>query len=214
MKIKNEQFKPAWIGLIFFLSASLLFSACQQKEAQQALPQTTEIAGESLAKYFEQHGDYINSELAPAIINAAAVYQNRNNNIKVIDLRSAPEFEAGHIEGAVNVQMKDLLNYYTHQIDALAFDTIVLACAKGQTSGYVTGVMRLLGYDNTFSLRFGMSSWNSAFGDAGWDKSIGNELVGKLETRENSMPPAENYPSIQTTATLPFAIAMERADSC
>jgi rhodanese-related sulfurtransferase len=213
MKIKNKQFKSALVGLMFFLTASVLLSACQQKEAQQAFPQSSEIAGESLAQYFEQHGDYINSEIAPAIINAAAVYQNRNNNIKVIDLRSTPEFEAGHIEGAINVQMKDLLNYYTHQIDALAFDTIVLACAKGQTSGYVTGIMRLLGYDNTFSMRFGMSSWNSAFGDAGWDKSIGNELVGKLETSENPMPAAGKYPSIQTTATLPFAIAMERADS-
>jgi len=213
MKIHYRTLKSNYFVLIIFLSASFMLAGCQQKEVQQALPLATEIAGETLAQYFEQHGDYINSVSTPAIINAAAVYQNSKNNIKVIDLRSAPEFDAGHIEGAINIQMNDLLNYYTQQIDAMAFDTIVLACAKGQTSGFATGILQLLGYKNTFSMRFGMSSWNTAFGDAGWDKSIGNELVGKLETSVNPMPVAGDYPTIQTSASLPFMAAIERADS-
>lgn len=213
MKRNNKILKSVFFALIVFLTASFMLSGCQQKEAEQNLPQSTELASEALAQYFEQHGDYINSVSAPAIINAASVYQNRKHNIKVIDLRSAPEFDAGHIEGAINIQMNDLLNYYTQHIDAMAFDTIVLACAKGQTSGFATGILRLLGYDNTFSMRFGMSSWNSAFGDAGWDKSIGNELVGKLETSVNPMPAAGNYPNIQTKASLPFMAALERADT-
>ncbi|MBZ0243661.1 MAG: hypothetical protein K8F24_10635, partial [Bacteroidales bacterium] len=213
MKTNNKELKAAFFALILFLTAGFMLPACQQNTAQQTPPQSTEISADVLAQYFEQNGNYINSAIAPAIISAADVYKSRSRNIKLIDLRPIQEFDAGHIEGAVNIQVRDFLKYYTKHIDAMAFDTIVLACDKGQTSGYVTGIMRLLGYNNTFSMRFGMSSWNSTFGNAGWDKSIGNELVGKLETSTNPKPAAANYPSIQTMASLPFAAAIERADT-
>jgi len=213
MKRNSKIFRTGFFALIVLLTTGFMLSSCQQNKAQQVPPQQTELSANVLAQYFEQHGNYLNSDIAPAIISAADVYKNRKHNIKVIDLRPTQEFDAGHIEGAVNIQMNELLNYYTQRIEALAFDTIVLVCDKGQTSSFVTGIMRLLGYNNTFSMRFGMSSWNRAYGDAGWDKIIGNELVGKLETTVNPKPAAGNYPTIHSASLLPFAAAMERADT-
>ncbi|MBU1369458.1 MAG: hypothetical protein KJ578_05535 [Bacteroidetes bacterium] len=199
------------IGLI--LTALVLFTACQQQDESFQQSPSKSYSGAELAAYFEQHGNYINSDIAPAIINAADIYLNRTHNIKVIDLRPEIEFEAGHIEGAVNIQTTGLMNYFRNSLDAQAFDTIALVCAKGQTAGFATGILRLLGYDNTFSLRFGMSSWNKAIAEAGWDKSIGNDLVGKLETESHPKPAKGAYPEIETTASLPLEIAFEQADT-
>jgi len=213
MKRNSKTFRTVFFTLLLLLAASFMLSGCQQKVLQASSTESKEISGETLAHYFEQHGNYLNSAITPAIISAADVYKNRGLNIKLIDLRPNHEFDDGHIDGAVNIQMNELLNYYTQRIDAMAFDAIILVCDKGQTSSFATGIMRLLGYDNTFSMRFGMSSWNRAYGDTGWDKIIGNELVGKLETTVNPKPAAGNYPVVQTTALLPFEAAMEWADS-
>ena len=199
--------------LLLLLVGFALLSGCSQQNDKPAQATFNTISGGDLAAYFEQHSNYINTPIAPAIINAAEIYRNRTHNIKVIDLRPEIEFESGHIEGAVNIPTKDLISYFRNTIDAQAFDTIVLVCAKGQTAGFATGLLRLLGYDNTFSLRFGMSSWNEAIAEAGWDKSIGNELVGKLETENHPKPAKGAYPEIESTASLPLEIAFERADT-
>jgi rhodanese-related sulfurtransferase len=215
MKMQNNKtmrrIKSHW--LLLLLVGFALLSGCSQQNDKHVQSPLNTISGADLAAYFEQHSNYINSPIAPAIINAADVYSNRTQNIKVIDLRPEIEFESGHIEGAVNIPTKDLMSYFRNTLDAMAFDTIVLVCARGQTAGFATGLLRLLGYDNTFSLRFGMSSWNKAIAETGWDKSVGNELVGKLETESHPKPPKGSYPEIKTTALMPLEIAFERADT-
>ena len=211
---KSNIMRRIKLQLLFLLLGSFaLLSGCSQQNDKSVLSPLNTISGRDMAAYFEQHSNYINSPVAPAIINAADIYLNRKQNIKIIDLRPEIEFESGHIDGAVNIPTKDLMSYFRNTIDAAAFDTIVLVCAKGQTAGFATGLLRLLGYDNTFSLRFGMSAWNKAIAEAGWDKSIGNELVGKLETESHAKPAKGSYPEIESTASLPLEIAFERADT-
>lgn len=207
LKMLNKTNYWSILLLLLFIAASCSESTQKVKNIQPA------IADESAAllEYFVQNGDYVNSLLAPAIINAGDVYNNRNKNILVIDLRTNEQFEAGHIENAIHVDPANVYDFFTNTINAPAFDQIVFACAKGQVSSYVTGIMRLLGYDNTFSLRFGMSSWNNTLAESGWDKSVGNELDGKLNHADVPKHAKSSLPKIETGGVSALQIAASRA---
>jgi len=199
--------------LLLLLVGFALLPGCSEQNDKPVQSPLNTVSGGDLAAYFEQHSNYINTPIAPAIVNAADIYRNRSNNIKIIDLRPEIEFESGHIKGAVNIPTKGLMSQFRNSIDAQAFDTIVLVCSKGQTAAFATGLLRLLGYDNIYSLRFGMSSWNKAIAEVGWDKNVGNALVDKLETDSHPKPAKGTYPEIESTASLPLEIAFERADT-
>lgn len=198
-----------WSILLLLL---LVATACSKSNQQQDKAQTA-VADESAAilEFFVQNGDYTNSPLAPAIVSAADVYNNRDKNIMVIDLRSIEQFDAGHIENAIHVDPANVYDYFNNTIDPPAFEQIVFVCAKGQVSSYITGIMRLLGYDNTYSLRFGISSWNKELAQSGWDKSVGSEMEGKLEFTEVPKHEKTHLPKIETGGSSGLEIAKLRA---
>ena len=90
-----------------------------------------------------------------------------------MDIRSATDFTTvGHIQGAVNVAVGDLVNYYKNN-NLSAKAKVVLVCYSGQTAGWATGLLRMLGYNNVYDMKWGMSSW-SANCSGSWVNSIGN----------------------------------------
>ena len=75
----------------------------------------------------------------------------------IVSLRSADDYAAGHVPGAVNIGLSSLAD----SLDKLPADeTIVLYCYTGHTAGQATAVLNMLGYDAK-SLKFGFCSWSS-----------------------------------------------------
>ncbi|HSP86553.1 MAG TPA: rhodanese-like domain-containing protein [Ignavibacteriaceae bacterium] len=122
-----------------------------------------------LLYYLEKRGDYINSGSAPSIIEAAEVYANLNDYL-VIDVRSQQEFINGHIPGALNIQNTDLLNYFLNN-NINNFAKVVLVSQTGQSAAYYTCLLILSGYQNVFSMNFGLASWNIDFAGLWQDHS-------------------------------------------
>lgn len=196
---------------ILLLFVAVFFNACGSnaptQDRQPAAEQT-----QLLLDYFLQHGDYINDAATPAIKNAGEIYPMlTTKNLLVVDVRPAEQFAEAHIPGAINVQPADMLDFMLHQIEASAFDAIVFVDNRGQVSAYVTAIMRLIGFDNTFSLRFGMSSWNEAFAAQGWDLAVGTNLEGKLEKTPHPQPAPSQLPVLQTKGASAYQIAVEQA---
>ena len=54
----------------------------------------------------------------------------------------------------------DIPAYFEHSIKPYRYDKIVMVCDKGQVSSYTTMLLRLMGYGNVYSMRWGMSAWN------------------------------------------------------
>lgn len=77
----------------------------------------------------------------------------------IIDIRSKAAFDAGHIEGAVNVAFTDILT-----ATADATKPVLVVCFTGQTACYATALLRLYGHPDAQALKWGMSVWN---GDEG-----------------------------------------------
>jgi rhodanese-related sulfurtransferase len=176
-------------------------------------PKTEVNEAEVLATYLEVNGDFINTS-APATKTAVDV----NNAVlandaswAVIDIRSASDYANGHIKGAVNVTLKDIVTYYEAN-NLSSKGTVVIACYSGQTAGYATCLLRLLGYSNTYDLLFGMSSWNSATASY-WSNAISNGKASDLVTTETAKNAAGNLPTLSTGKTTGAEILRARVEA-
>lgn len=213
-RMKNKRLtyfamQVVWLTTILFFVVSCNHTTKSESGNQSVI----ENASNELSSFFASNGNYIASEQFPAVLAAADVYQMLGKNILIIDLRNAEQYAAGFIEGAVNLRQEQLINYFATQINAASFEKIILVDSRGQLSSYATGIMRLLGYDNVYSIRFGMSSWNKQIAASGWDNAISNDLEGKLDKTEALKNPANNsLPLVQTAATTAFEIALKRAE--
>ena len=156
---------------------------------------TTNSEFELLVQHLESNENFINSELAPAIIIADEIKENvKNKKYLVLDIRSESWFEYGHIKNAKNIKAADLLNYFQNDITPENFDKITIVCYSGQSAAYFSGLLRLYGYNNVYNLKWGMSSWDEEFATNIWIKNSKNEFVDQLEITDNLMPEKGDVP--------------------
>jgi rhodanese-related sulfurtransferase len=70
----------------------------------------------------------------------------------VVDIRTAEDFAAGHIQDAINIPFGENMQ---EKFADLPEGKLIVACYSGQTAGQTTAVLRMLGHD-AVSLHFGM----------------------------------------------------------
>jgi rhodanese-related sulfurtransferase len=163
-----------------------------------------------LLKDLEENGDYVNSQVFPSLIKASIVNESLGKNIHVIDLRSPKSYSEGHIKGAVNKKFEELPSYFVSGIKPFEFDKIILVCEDGQVSSYTTCLLRLMGYGNVYSMRWGMSAWNNQYAESGWLKGVSGKYETKLETKVNERPTSRGMPELKTGKTSGEEIGGER----
>jgi rhodanese-related sulfurtransferase len=200
------------IGLLLILPILFIYTGCDKDSSTNPDPdQVNEFA--MLLNYLENDGgNYINTAAGgQSIRGAAAVKTNFDPTGAlqyIIDIRSATDFATGHIEGAVNVALKDII---TH-VEGLnpKPQSIVVACYTGQTSAYAVTFLRLLGHNNTYSMGFGMSSWHTDFANGWWLTKLSNQYAGQFESTNHPKGPEVGYPSINTGKSTPQEILRAR----
>ncbi|MDR4987841.1 MAG: rhodanese-like domain-containing protein [Bacteroidales bacterium] len=198
------------IVLLLLSIAVMLYSCGKPRKAAEIQPSVAET--EMLLQYLEENGNLINSEAIPALISAADLHEQLvANNIHIIDLRPAADFESGHISHSVNVQPGDILDYFEQRIEPGSFDQIVLVCPNAQLSAFVNAVLLFLGYDNVHALRFGLSSWDQEIAERHWLAALSNHLEGQLETTGYPKNDPGVLPAIATGKTHGYQILRARA---
>jgi rhodanese-related sulfurtransferase len=91
----------------------------------------------------------------------------------IYDIRSATDYAAGHIKGATNVVLKDIISTVTTA--AVAKDAkILVVCYTGQTAGQAVMALRLSGWSKAVVLKWGMAGWNASF-KGPWVANSGQE---------------------------------------
>ena len=68
----------------------------------------------------------------------------------LIDVRTGPEYEAGHIEGAVNVPLNSIHFIVNHVRDINA--PLYVYCQSGARSGQAVSMIREMGYKNVTNI--------------------------------------------------------------
>lgn len=81
----------------------------------------------------------------------------KNEDIQIIDVRTAEEFAAGHIKSAVNLPLDKLQDQYT----TIKKDkVVVLVCASGARSASAADFLVQNGYDKVINLNGGLSNYS------------------------------------------------------
>ena len=175
----------------------------ESSEKTAAKPVDIKVGNETalLLKDLKENGDYVSSKNFPSLIKASIVMENLGKNMLVIDIRPEKEYVAGHIKGAVNKKFEDLPSYFESGIKPFQFDKIILVSDDGQVSSYATCLLRLMGYGNVYSMRWGMSAWNDSYAQEGWLKGISGKYEQNLEKIVNERPQANGMPELKTGMT-------------
>lgn len=189
--------KSTFFLISIFIFTTVLFSSFTNLDNHNSDPQDE---FKILLNYLENNNNYIKNELP--LIQAKEVKKNiKNSKYHIIDIRSGSWFDYGHIKNANNVKSKDLLTYFENTIKPLDFEKIVLVCYSGQSAAYYSSLLRLAGYDNVYSMKWGMSSWREDFAKNSWTKNSKSDFASKIETTENTKPDLGTYPKLNTGKT-------------
>ncbi len=108
--------------------------------------------------------------------DAYAIMQSRQDSV-VIDVRTLQEYQAGHLDGAIN------LDYYSSGfLDRLkALDknnTYIVYCRKGIRGGIALDMMRSLGFKKVYNILGGLALWD----EEGWP------MIGEVIANPNTSP--------------------------
>ncbi len=174
-----------------FLFLSVIFALIVVSSCKKEDPV---VEAEELVNYVESVVDigslasYITAEQLLTKINAQqAPY--------IVDVRGSGDYTTGHIPGAVNVALGSLLTDVEANVSSMT-DEIVVVCYTGQSAAFGTSLLKLAGYTNAKSLKFGMTSWHSDFDS--WSGNESTYYYTFLETTSNTKPDAGDLPTVNT----------------
>ncbi len=156
-----------------------IFEGCLKDDISPLIPSISLSDNAMLLGYIETNGNYINSKDMPSIMDPDEVYTNLDNYL-IIDVRSEIEYSSGHISGAVNILNDSLIEYCSaHNISR--YPKVVILSGDGQSSAYYTCLLRIYGFNNVYSLLFGMALWNRVFSDDLIEHSKDNDIIHHLD---------------------------------
>jgi rhodanese-related sulfurtransferase len=208
--------KSIYKHFVIFVLPAVFLLACNgnngTSDKKEIVTQTPENVNETelLYNFIAKSGDVINSKDIPAIVSADNVNSNLSKYL-VLDIRSKSAYVDGHIDGAIQVAAKDLFDHMGKEITPANYEKIVLACYSGQTSAYYASLLRLVGYGNVYSLKYGMSGWSKNITPNNWETNISSKYAGSIETKENPKGEKREVPEIKTGETSGFKIMNARA---
>jgi rhodanese-related sulfurtransferase len=199
------------ISIFFSCSGGPKKSEQAEVTNQKAVTKPVEINAEArlLVDYLVESGDYVNSREFPSLIGADATLEALSGKTLVIDMRKPEVFTKGHIKGAVNVEISGLTDYFASKIKPFEYDKIILACNSGQSSSYSTSLLRLMGYGNVYSLRWGMSGWSPKMENK-WLDNISSDYETQLDTTDTPKAAPGDFPVMNTGKTTGAEIMDQR----
>lgn len=116
----------------------------------------------------------------------------------VFDIRKATDFALGHVKGAINVALTDVL---TKAAEVGKDKPILVICYTGQTASRAVMALRLSGYSDAKVMKFGMSYWNPAFDK--WTGNISDQADNSTDwvTDASAALPVNTYPQWTSGST-------------
>ncbi len=175
--------------------AMVAFIGCSDDDDNgTTTPPTTGTAFEVMV---DAGSAYINDSAdCPGVVNAQDVFDHLED-YTVIDIRAEGAYLDGHIAGAYHSTLATLLTDVGTTIPTNK--PFVIACYSGQSAGHAKIALELMGYEDTYSLLFGMSSWNSSLSGS-WDNNVDDKLLVVETTNNNGDLTDHAFPTLSGDA--------------
>ena len=192
--------------LVLVLSLGLMVS-CESTEDDE-----DEVSAfETLTKYMLDN-DMDSPTVVSGWITTASAVSGSESDYFILDIRSAEKYAEGHIPGAVNCAYADVVT--TVEAQNTADKPVLVACYSGQSAAHAVVALRLSGYSDAKTLKWGMSGWAAQFDS--WSGAIGSSAVGDANWTLPAAPAAllsdNDDPVIDTDLEDGAAILAERVD--
>jgi len=198
--------KPISYLMLFACIALLFASSCKKTEPDEG----NLTSFQKLTDYLKVYNLDLTSEgiLKDWIIPASDVNGNESSYY-IMDIRQSVDFNICHIEGAHNVGFG---NVVTEAAEAEG-KTILVACYTGQGAAHAVIALRLSGYPDAKSLKWGMSSWNSTLDK--WTSNISDTAIGHANWTTDATATLVEFaePNLITSGTDAESILKERVDT-
>ncbi|MBU0763312.1 MAG: hypothetical protein KJ607_00590 [Bacteroidetes bacterium] len=222
MKTTNDLFK---LVLLAFAALLIVSSGCKKEGCTDPLATNYDEKAKKddgsctydvVIDPYEEMTTYMagnNLDLDDMITNWTITASDLNtagtSNYYIIDLRADTAYTRGHIAGAVNTTLANIVT----QAGSCGGKPIVVVCYTGQSAAHGVVALRLSGYSDAMILKFGMSSWNGDFDS--WTLNTGDAAVGNgnwSTTNTIVSNVAFSLPSFTSTKTTGAEILAERVD--
>ena len=82
------------------------------------------------------------------------------NNVQLIDVRTSEEFNAGHIEGAINIDFKNEEVFYQSFQRLDKKNPVYVYCRSGNRSKKSADKLLEMGFSKVYDLKGGYIDWN------------------------------------------------------
>ncbi len=206
MNTKNKLLRMS----MYLLAALLIVATSCKKNDDETDPTPTVDYYKTMTDYMAANNMDLDDVLTEWTISAHDLDSLGTANYYIIDLRSATDFATGHIDGAHNTTLANILT----EAGNANGKTIVVVCYTGQTAAHGVTALRLSGYTDSKILLFGMSSWNADFDS--WTANVGDAAVGNANwSTTNTIQPnvAFSTPTFTSSNTTGSAILAERVQA-
>ena len=165
------------LTLVFAFVSSLFFMGCSDKKNDEPQPEKQDRF-EILKNYLTNQNLDLNDILTDWITTAENVHNTMidtdpSNDYFIIDIRSADDYEEGHIEGAVHSTLGGILE----KAQDASGKPIIVVCYSGQSAGHGVVALRMSGYTNAKVMMWGMCSWNAETAGS-WNSNTGDDGIG------------------------------------
>ncbi len=197
--------------LFALLISAFIFTSCKD-ESEDENNDVQQTSHELLADHLVANGLDLNSILDSWIVGAPVSSDVADfvSTYNVIDIRSADDYAAGHIEGAVNSSLADILTTAESFTDD---NPILVVCYTGQNAGHGVVGLRLSGYTDAKVLKWGMAGWGPTWSGK-WTSNTGtlNHSNWTTSVDLSATIPFEE-PEISTTSTDPANILEQQVET-
>jgi rhodanese-related sulfurtransferase len=188
------------IGLVFALGLFAITGCDGDKSTKPTPVSEFEMIAETVTNYLTT---YVTGTGRGVNVSIQAVFDlltdgNATNDPVILDYRAADAFASGHITGAVNIALGDLVAKI--EDGTIAKDKAILnVCYTGQTASAATALLNMLGFDAQ-NLSFGMCAVDtSILGTDKWLAQIAaDEHAADLTAVPSTATQTYEFPTLST----------------
>lgn len=203
--MKNKRLH--FITEMFFILITL-FIGCKSGREQSVAKQNVFT---KFLQHIESTSNFINSTASPAAVNFSDIPFQTGKNILLIDIRLPEDYAKVHIDGSVNVPFSGLIDYFEQSIEPSAFDGIYILSTDGQAAFFATALLRILGYNNVFAVRWGLCSVSIEYAQQHWLANCSNSHAHLLTREPFELPTQRAYPEIISDDTNMISLLRTRS---
>ena len=199
--------------LILAIVPTLVMTSCKKDEEPTTMGDYTTVKDYMVANSMDLPAILSGWVLDAKLIADGGIVDPADYSIPgyhVLDIRAAADFATGHIKGAVNTTLANILVTAADKKDK----PILVVCYTGQTAGHAVMALRLMGYQGAAVLKWGMAAWSADFSGS-WTGAIGSPAVGNANWVTTAAPTTGvfGYPTWTSTTTDGAALLSERVNA-